>query len=118
MIRRLPRSTRTDTLFPYTTLFRARRAGPRRRADRRAGRRQAGGTGRVARRRVATRARRVAAPSVRIRHRRATSVLMGCLPVLLLFPLGAGVGYLIGGDVGALWGAGLDRKSTRLNSSH
>src|SRR3546814_8905064 len=23
MIRRLPRSTRTDTLFPYTTLFRA-----------------------------------------------------------------------------------------------
>src|SRR3546814_10696612 len=25
MIRRPPRSTRTDTLFPYTTLFRARR---------------------------------------------------------------------------------------------
>ena len=32
---------------------------------------------------------------------------MGCLPVLLLFPLGAGVGYLVGGDVGALWGAGI-----------
>src|SRR3546814_13603133 len=37
MIRRPPRSTRTDTLFPYTTLFRSRRngrapaAGPRRR---------------------------------------------------------------------------------------
>src|SRR3546814_9913577 len=35
MIRRPPRSTRTDTLFPYTTLFRseaarqARRQGPR-----------------------------------------------------------------------------------------
>src|SRR3546814_6450917 len=28
MIRRPPRSTRTDTLFPYTTLFRARRADP------------------------------------------------------------------------------------------
>src|SRR3546814_16878330 len=31
MIRRPPRSTRTDTLFPYTTLFRShclRRAGP------------------------------------------------------------------------------------------
>src|SRR3546814_12048396 len=28
MIRRPPRSTRTDTLFPYTTLFRSRR-GPR-----------------------------------------------------------------------------------------
>src|SRR3546814_7636015 len=31
MIRRPPRSTRTDTLVPYTTLFRSRRAhGPRR----------------------------------------------------------------------------------------
>src|SRR3546814_1686423 len=27
MIRRPPRSTRTDTLFPYTTLFRSRRDG-------------------------------------------------------------------------------------------
>src|SRR3546814_5680109 len=34
MIRRPPRSTRTDTLFPYTTLFRSRgdAAGARRRA--------------------------------------------------------------------------------------
>src|SRR3546814_4886467 len=29
MIRRPPRSTRTDTLFPYTTLFRAFRCLPR-----------------------------------------------------------------------------------------
>src|SRR3546814_11956072 len=29
MIRRPPRSTRTDTLFPYTTLFRSSRRGPR-----------------------------------------------------------------------------------------
>src|SRR3546814_8790650 len=29
MIRRPPRSTRTDTLFPYTTLFRARAPAPR-----------------------------------------------------------------------------------------
>src|SRR3546814_3889192 len=28
MIRRPPRSTRTDTLFPYTTLFRSRHLGP------------------------------------------------------------------------------------------
>src|SRR3546814_6755923 len=28
MIRRPPRSTRTDTLFPYTTLFRSDQAGP------------------------------------------------------------------------------------------
>src|SRR3546814_15734305 len=35
MIRRPPRSTRTDTLFPYTTLFRSsRRAGRRRVAGR------------------------------------------------------------------------------------
>src|SRR3546814_6266055 len=32
MIRRPPRSTRTDTLFPYTTLFRSRQ-DPRRRPD-------------------------------------------------------------------------------------
>src|SRR3546814_3963789 len=31
MIRRPPRSTRTDTLFPYTTLFRSLRSGGRRR---------------------------------------------------------------------------------------
>src|SRR3546814_3203580 len=35
MIRRPPRSTRTDPLFPYTTLFRSRdRAGKRRAIDR------------------------------------------------------------------------------------
>src|SRR3546814_1626702 len=34
MIRRPPRSTRTDTLFPYTTLFRSLRRG---RADRKSG---------------------------------------------------------------------------------
>src|SRR3546814_10143518 len=28
MIRRPPRSTRTDSLFPYTTLFRSVRSGP------------------------------------------------------------------------------------------
>src|SRR3546814_9044974 len=33
MIRRPPRSTRTDTLFPYTTLFRSGGQAERRRAD-------------------------------------------------------------------------------------
>src|SRR3546814_6807084 len=33
MIRRPPRSTRTDTLFPYTTLFRSRRGTGRQLAD-------------------------------------------------------------------------------------
>src|SRR3546814_3570820 len=32
MIRRPPRSTRTDTLFPYTTLFRSKSGGTTRRA--------------------------------------------------------------------------------------
>ncbi|MHB1056977.1 MAG: hypothetical protein ACYC0F_03715 [Rhodanobacter sp.] len=32
---------------------------------------------------------------------------MGCLPILLLFPLGFGVGYLVAGNLGALWGAGI-----------
>lgn len=32
---------------------------------------------------------------------------MGCLPILLLFPLGFGVGYLFAGNHGALWGAGI-----------
>src|SRR3546814_10176997 len=35
MIRRPPRSTRTDTLFPYTTLFRSHRRTPADRAKRR-----------------------------------------------------------------------------------
>src|SRR3546814_6358474 len=34
MIRRPPRSTRTDTLFPYTTLFRSQGARRRRHDDR------------------------------------------------------------------------------------
>src|SRR3546814_14499449 len=33
MIRLPPRSTRTDTLFPYTTLFRSAQASPGRRAN-------------------------------------------------------------------------------------
>ena len=42
------------------------------------------------------------------RPRRAdTAATMGCLPVLLLFPLGAGIGYLVAGELGMLWGAGI-----------
>src|SRR3546814_6867520 len=45
MIRRPPRSTRTDTLFPYTTLFRSpvRGGGAGRRRGRRHGRRRGDG---------------------------------------------------------------------------
>src|SRR3546814_12177178 len=55
MIRRPPRSTRTDTLFPYTTLFRShgglrRRHGRHVGADRRGDQADAGG-GKLSRRR-------------------------------------------------------------------
>src|SRR3546814_14002863 len=49
MIRRPPRSTRTDTLFPYTTLFRSRRRAMLRRAGRRGARRNCTRRGRLAR---------------------------------------------------------------------
>src|SRR3546814_14763298 len=43
MIRRPPRSTRTDTLFPYTTLFRSRADGDAGQADIRVFREATGG---------------------------------------------------------------------------
>src|SRR3546814_3222514 len=52
MIRRPPRSTRTDTLFPYTTLFRSGGECRRRRSDARgSGRVGRGGHGHSARHR-------------------------------------------------------------------
>src|SRR3546814_14576685 len=45
MIRRPPRSTRTDTLFPYTTLFRSRPADRSGRAWRAGGRLRRDGSG-------------------------------------------------------------------------
>src|SRR3546814_7033883 len=47
MIRRPPRSTRTDTLFPYTTLFRSPARRPRRRRPRPGAQRPARGGGRI-----------------------------------------------------------------------
>src|SRR3546814_4139186 len=46
MIRRPPRSTSTDTLFPYTTLFRSPLRGPQAGAGTRAARRQCAAGGR------------------------------------------------------------------------
>src|SRR3546814_4283964 len=52
MLRRPPESTRTDTLFPYTTLFRSddQRRARRRRLDGEAAHRRSGGAGIAARR--------------------------------------------------------------------
>src|SRR3546814_19116023 len=78
MIRLPPRSTRTDTLFPYTTLFRSRMG-------------------------------RAVAPRLAQRFARA------------ILELGGNNGVIVAPSADldlALRGVALDRKSTRLNSSH
>src|SRR3546814_8913056 len=57
MIRRPPRSTRTDTLFPYTTLFRSARPARRKRAGQQPRRAARAGTLRSRCRRLHRRAR-------------------------------------------------------------
>src|SRR3546814_13460875 len=89
MILRPPRSTRTDTLFPYTTLFRSRAAAA---ADRSA--------------KSAVQARTVADEAAAVRtdleakQRRMQEQIAAALPVRMR-SIAQG-----------------DRKSTRLNSSH
>src|SRR3546814_16568060 len=90
MIRRPPRATRTDTLFPYTTLFRSEvEAG----VEDREGARCAEHTERLAERRL---------------HRSGDAVEVHVLVELQLADP-EGVGEAPEGE---------DRKSTRLNSSH
>src|SRR3546814_16689574 len=98
MIRPPPRSTRTDTLFPYTTLFRSRPCAPSERDEIRAGLTaiESGLSSRSAR---AT-ARQQLAVRVLDEHRAVSSRLRAIFERLGEVP-----------DPG-------DRKSTRLNSSH
>src|SRR3546814_11097093 len=123
MIRRPPRSTRTDTLFPYTTLF---RSGAAFAVAAVAGRDRIGGIGVVARRSKTTDAGRrcgdgdaVQRAAVQVDRRDATDT--GCRRTIAFTALA------VGGDgqltdvhrAAALGeGRGADRKSTRLNSSH
>src|SRR3546814_3181759 len=102
MIRRPPRSTRTDTLFPYTTLFRSRPnvsppckggAGGGLRATR------AADAGPSNHRRPAVRA-----PGERVDTQRRHAVALRVIGVM--------------DDVIAVAVLEQDRKSTRLNSSH
>src|SRR3546814_18484528 len=74
MIRRPPRSTRTDTLFPYTTLFRSgsSRRRLRRRAERRASAGRAGQRPHVGKAALAQRLQVVAA----LERRHETSLRM------------------------------------------
>src|SRR3546814_20804077 len=98
MLRRPPRSTRTDTLFPYTTRFRSPCGGCS----------SAAllvflGTRPACRRRESLR-------------QRGLAIAAGGVELRLGQPLHAGkVGSVEAGEIGI--GTG-DRKSTRLNSSH
>src|SRR3546814_9631325 len=113
MIRRPPRSTRTDTLFPYTSLFRS--------IDRLAGIQPAGVDGalqaadvhhlEIAREDVVEAALRQAPVQ---RHLAALEALDGHAGARLLALVAVARGLaLAGADAAAE-----DRKSTRLNSSH
>src|SRR3546814_19677433 len=91
-IRRPPRSTRADTLFPYTTLFRSFFA-----------RNVRGITLGLSRREFVDAARLSGKSHVAIV---ATEILPNVLPIIVI-TMSTTVGWMI-----------LDRKSTRLNSSH
>src|SRR3546814_3126958 len=75
MIRRPPRSTRTDTLFPYTTLFRSRVTG---RAGHGAYR---GGTGRLARYRACRKLQRLDFEIEALRSEEHTSELQSLMRI-------------------------------------
>src|SRR3546814_1771963 len=100
MIRRPPRSTRTDTLFPYTTLFRSVRS-----PERAARRRKSKLNRREPRRPPVLAALVVRFPFSTTREPRKAQMLRRLSPAWrtdsLKHPLSKG-----------------DRKSTRLNSSH
>src|SRR3546814_10893031 len=71
MIRRPPRSTRTDTLFPYTTLFRSRRSTAHRLRPQRERRTATGDF--VASRGMTAQPAGEESRSARLRHRRSRS---------------------------------------------
>src|SRR3546814_3443654 len=85
MIRRPPRSTRTDTLFPYTTLFRSRRDRGHRRPGREAGaRNRCADRNLAARQDRALRARRELGPCARrrgVRSEEHTSELQSLMRI-------------------------------------
>src|SRR3546814_11252633 len=108
MIRRPPRSTRTDTLFPYPALFRARR--PRVQLDSpEVGRPREGG--RRVEDQVLLGLARVGVLVAPARDPRGGVVGRGLVPEALLVDT---VGVAVHVDRTVVQ----DRKSTRLNSSH
>src|SRR3546814_6659686 len=109
MIRRPPRSTRTDTLLPYATLSRSVPAGPGGEAHRLL-RGADEGAGLVA-------AFLELALGIAVVDHAAAGLDVHHLVLHHGGPEGdAGVHGAVGGEIAD--GAGIDRKSTRLNSSH
>src|SRR3546814_4333115 len=104
MIRRPPRSTRTDTLFPYTTLFRSRRQRLEPRVLQLLERLEALGNRREFLERVGLE---------QFLHRGEAQRIVLIVVVEALALLGRPFAVLV-----VAIGFGLDRKSTRLNSSH
>src|SRR3546814_9296540 len=104
MIRRPPRSTRTDTLFPYTTLFRSRsQAAGHSHADYR----------------VSGRHFDKLPGSAYLLITGGYAVMMLAFAVLFVTGLESGLSVLTGMLIMAMcFGIPRDRKSTRLNSSH
>src|SRR3546814_9749093 len=116
MIRRPPRSTRTDTLFPYTTLFRSafdERAYPARYAHIWEGEYEPQAAGAPWDRLTIHQNRRVEAPAL-------TRILVGIDPPVSAEAGSDECGILVGGigEDGRGYILEEDRKSTRLNSSH
>src|SRR3546814_9536662 len=115
MTRQPPRSTRTATLFPYTTLFRSRPVARRYRATQARGARRATegarrmfGTGHGAARR-----------SPRRQATRILTAAAALVPTILVAPaMGSGAAGAASSEVVSLRQAATDRTSTRLNSSH
>src|SRR3546814_2374855 len=121
MIRRPPRSTRTDTLFPYTTLFRSYRRVGRGGGERAPLGGRGGPLADCQERRHGRRTRSVRSDPARPgqERRRAGALAVSLRSYLrdrrvpaatLAIALAAGLAQLL------LWWFG-DRKSTRLNSS-
>src|SRR3546814_13765668 len=125
MIRRPPRSTRTDTLFPYTTLFRSITGAAS------AGWHDAGGSGMTdyydeleTRDPEAREAAQMAALAQQVAHAKAKAqgfarILDGIDPAAVTSRAAlATLPVTRKSDLATLQAEDPDRKSTRLNSSH
>src|SRR3546814_5772125 len=108
MIRRPPRSTRTDTLFPYTTLFRSPRGGASALFPNVHGGRLSPDAIQYL---LAKHVRTARAHCPSLRHKRVSPHVLRHTAAMELLKAGVDLSVI------ALW-LGQDRKSTRLNSSH